>query len=277
VPDPVAPDQTISYTVNVTNHSSNGATNARLSVPLNNTLLFQSISIPGGWTCTEPPVNGGSSFNCTAATFAAGTTSSFIIELKAAQSQFGTTEQTITQSFNVTGDLTDPNSANNSVNVTTAYLTPSVIPGGWASTGSGGATEDESNPARPAYTNFTAAANAGSPAGIYVLRYRISAAEGLMATGSRHTRLRVRFRDEGAGSQVSVAIRSSNILGGLATVGTVFDSNAFMPAAAFQTREVTMPALTFDFARNFYWLEVTLAKAGTANQPAFASAQINHQ
>ena len=95
VPDPVAPDQNISYTVNVTNNSSNGATNAQLNVPLNNTLLFQSISIPGGWTCTTPPVNGGSSFNCTTATLAAGATSSFIIELKAPLSQFGTSEQTI--------------------------------------------------------------------------------------------------------------------------------------------------------------------------------------
>ena len=98
-----------------------------------------------------------------------------------------------------------------------------------------------------------------------------------MAAGSRHTRLRVRFRDEGAGSQVSVAIRSSNIMGGIATIGTIFDSNAFVPVAAFQTREVTMPVLSFDFARNFYWLEVTMTKTATTNQPAFASAQINHQ
>lgn len=277
VPDPVAPDQNISYTVNVTNNSSNGATNARLNVPLNNTLLFQSISTPSGWTCATPPVNGGSSFTCTAATLAAGTTSSFIIELKAAQSQFGTTEQTITQNFNVNSDLTDPNNANNSVNVTTTYLTPNVIPRGWTTTGASGMLEDESNPARPTYTNFTAAANSGSPAGVYVLRVNIPAAQGLTTPGARHTRLRVRFRDEGAGSQMTVAIRSSNILGGMATVGTVFDSNAFIPGVAFQTREVTMPALTFDYTRNFYWLEVTLMKATTTNQPAFASAQINHQ
>lgn len=277
VPDPVAPEQTISYTVSVTNHSPHGATNARLLVPLNNTLLFQSISIPGGWTCATPPVNGGSSFTCTAATLSAGATSTFVIELKAAQAHFGTTEQTITQSFNVSSDQTDPVSANDSVNVTTAYRLPVVIARGWVTTASSGTLEDESNPARPTYTNFTAAANQGSPPGVYVLRYNIPTSEGLMTTGSRYTRLRVRFRDEGAGSQVLVAIRSSNITGGMATVGTIFDSDAFIPTAAFQSREVTMPALSFDFTRNFYWLEVTLVKAAATNQPAFGSAQINHQ
>jgi hypothetical protein len=63
----------------------------------------------------------------------------------------------------------------------------------------------------------------------------------------------------------------------MATLGTVFDSNAFIQGAQFQTREVTMPVLTFDFTRNFYWLEVSMTKAATTNQPAFGSAQINHQ
>jgi uncharacterized repeat protein (TIGR01451 family) len=276
-PDPVAPDQNISYTVNVTNNSSNGATNAHLNVPLNNTLLFQTISIPAGWTCATPPVNGGSSFTCTATTFASGTTSSFIIELKAAQSQFGVNDQTIVQNFNANSDQSDPNNGNNSVNVTTAYVTPHVIPKGWTTTANSAVTEDESNPAKPTYTNFTASANPGSPAGVYVLRYSIRVTNGLTATGAAYTRLRVRFRDEGAGSQVTVAIRIGNILGGVGTLGTVFDSNAFSPASGFQTREVTMPALTFDFTQNFYWLEVTMTKAATANQPAFGSAQINQQ
>jgi hypothetical protein len=38
-----------------------------------------------------------------------------------------------------------------------------------------------------------------------------------------------------------------------------------------------MPAITFDFAQNTYWLEVTLMKADAANQPGFGSAQINRQ
>ena len=277
VPDPVAPDQNISYTVKVTNNSANTATNAYLNVPLNNTLLFQAISIPAGWTCLTPPVNGGTSFTCTATTLSAATTSTFIVELKAAQSQFGASDQTITQSFNVASDQPDPNNANNSVNVTTAYVTPHVVPKGWTITGNSAATEDESNPARPTYTNFTASADSGSPAGVYVLRYNLHATDGLAAAGAAYTRLRVRFRDEGAGSQVTVAVKSSSILGGLATPGTLFDSNAFISGTGFQTREVTMPALTFNFAQNAYWLEVTLTKDSTTNQPGFGLAQINQQ
>jgi uncharacterized repeat protein (TIGR01451 family) len=277
VPDPVAPDQNISYTVQVTNNSASAATNARLNVPLNNTLLFQAISIPTGWTCVTPPVNGGTSFNCTATTLPAAMTSAFIIELKAAQSQFGANDQTITQNFNVASDQTDPNNANDSVNVTTAYVTPHVVPKGWAIAANSSATEDESNPARLTYANSTASADSGSPAGTYVLRYDIPASDGLASAGAAYTRLRVRFRDEGAGSQVTAVIRSSNILGGLATLGTILDSNAFISATGFQTREVTMPVVTFNFAQNSYWLEVTLTKNSTSNQPGFGLAQINQQ
>ena len=149
-------------------------------------------------------------------------------------------------------------------------------PSGWTTTGNSSVTEDESNPIKPTYTNSTAAANAGSPAGTYILRYNITAMDNLVATGLTNTRLRVRFRDEGAGSRVTVAIKQSPFAGGAAIVGTIFDSDAFAPGG-YQTQEVLMPALTFDFDNNVYWLEVTLTKAATSNQPGFASAQINQQ
>jgi hypothetical protein len=38
-----------------------------------------------------------------------------------------------------------------------------------------------------------------------------------------------------------------------------------------------MPALTFDFTQNVYWLEVTLVKDNSANQPGFGSAQLKQQ
>jgi uncharacterized repeat protein (TIGR01451 family) len=119
-PDPVAPDGNITYTVTVTNAGPDAATNTNLNVPLNNTLLFQSISAPAGWNCTTPPVNGGSSFSCNAPSFAPGS-AVFTIVLKAAQSQFGILDQTITQNFAVGSAVADPNNGNNSVNVSTAY------------------------------------------------------------------------------------------------------------------------------------------------------------
>jgi hypothetical protein len=161
-------------------------------------------------------------------------------------------------------------------NVKVTVTTPPVSRS-WGTTGTGGATEDESNPAKPAYTNFTAVANSGSPAGSYVLRYGITATDNLTTGGASGTRLMVRFRDEGAGSQVTVAIRASGLSGGVATLGTVFDSNAYAPSTNFQTKEIIFPAVTFDFTQNNYWLEVTLTKSSTTNQPAFGSAQISQQ
>jgi hypothetical protein len=150
------------------------------------------------------------------------------------------------------------------------------LPALWTTTGGTGATEDEANPRKPTYTNFTAAANAGSPAGTYVLRYNINAVDNLAATGVSNTRLRVRYRDEGAGSRVVVKIMQANINGGNTQLGTLFDSDAFAPGG-FQTQEILMPAISFDFVNNSYWLEVTLTKADTMNIPAFGSAQINQQ
>lgn len=154
---------------------------------------------------------------------------------------------------------------------------PTPLEQAWTTTGDAGVTEDESNPARPTYTNFTAAANAGSPAGTYVLRYNMQAVQGLTGAGA-NTRFRVRFRDDGPGSRVTVAIVRSPIAGGgSVTLGTLFDSDAYAPSLSFQSQEILMPALAFDFTQNLYWLEVTLTKADAANQPAFGSAQVNQQ
>lgn len=71
---------------------------------------------------------------------------------------------------------------------------------GWTTSGANCATEDESNPQRPICTNFTAAANPGSPPGTYILRHNIIAMRNLTLPGAVSTRLRVRFRDDGAGS-----------------------------------------------------------------------------
>lgn len=123
-PDPVSPDGNITYTVAVTNNGPDAGTNVNLNVPLNNTLLFQSISAPAGWSCVPPPVNGGTSFTCTAATMAASTTANFTIVLKAGLAQFGNLNQTINQTFTAGSSAADPNSANNAVIVSTSYVVP---------------------------------------------------------------------------------------------------------------------------------------------------------
>lgn len=148
----------------------------------------------------------------------------------------------------------------------------------WQTAGSSSATEDESNPAKPTYTNQTAALNAGSPAGTYILRYDITPTANLTWYGGvTNTRLRVRFRDEGDGSRVLVSIMRSPVNGGVSTVGTTFDSDAHASGSGFQTQEITFPAATFDFVNNIYWLEVTMTKANPTNVPGFGFAQIIQQ
>ena len=125
-PDPVNPDGNITYTVNVTNSGPDAGASVNLNVPLNNTLRFQSLSAPAGWTCPSLAVGSGASFTCTAATLAVSSTSLFTIVLKAGLAQFGNTNQTIVQNFNVASSAADPVNTNNSVNVSTAYVVPTA-------------------------------------------------------------------------------------------------------------------------------------------------------
>src|SRR4051812_24745236 len=122
-PDPVAPDGNITYTVDVTNAGPDATTNAHMNVILNNTLLWQSMTVPAGWSCPSLAVGHGASFTCTAASFGL-TTSTFTIVLKAGSAQFGVNNQTINEVFTTSSDWGDPNNANNTAIVSTTYATP---------------------------------------------------------------------------------------------------------------------------------------------------------
>jgi uncharacterized repeat protein (TIGR01451 family) len=123
-PDPVSPDGNITYTVNVGNGGPDTATNVVFTVPLNNTLKFQSITVPAGFSCSLPPVGGGTTFTCTNPSWVSGANGVFTVVLKADAAAFGTTDQTITQTFSISSSTADPNNANNSQNVSTAYDAP---------------------------------------------------------------------------------------------------------------------------------------------------------
>ncbi|MEA2163069.1 MAG: hypothetical protein QOK37_1196 [Thermoanaerobaculia bacterium] len=125
-PDPVSPDGNITYTVDVTNSGPDAGTNVNLNVPLNNTLRFQSLTAPAGWSCPSLAVGSGASFTCTAASLAVSSTSTFTIVLKAGLAQFANTNQTITQNFTVSSGAADPNNLNNSVSVPTSYVVPTA-------------------------------------------------------------------------------------------------------------------------------------------------------
>jgi len=120
-PDPVGPNGNITYTVIVTNNGPDPASTAHMNVVGNGTLKFQSITTPAGWSCAAPPVGSGANFTCTAASLASGNVSTFTVVLKADQTTLGNSPQTISELFGVNNSWADPNNANNTVTVTTAY------------------------------------------------------------------------------------------------------------------------------------------------------------
>ena len=139
----------------------------------------------------------------------------------------------------------------------------------WTTAGSASATEDEANPARPTYTNQTAAIN-GGPTGIYLLRYNVTAVDGLFNTTSGFIRLRL--RDNGVGANVLVSLRRSNLsAGGIETIAT-FDSDSIAAGSGFQTPADVTFTHTFDFTNYVYWLDVSLNRIDETGVPGFGGA-----
>ena len=268
-PDPTSAGTNLTYTIIVQNIGPDTAANPSLNDTLPAGTTFVSLSAPSGWLCSKPAVGASGSISCTADSLGIES-AAFTLVVKV---DSGVSAGTIlTNTATAASTTADPLSLNNSGTATTTVAELR----GWSTTANSSVTEDESNPARPVYTNFTAAVSPASPVGAYTLRYNIQAMDGLAGAGA-NTRLRVRFRDDGAGSRVTVAIMRSAVTGGVATLGTIFDSDDYTPGSGFQTQEILMPAITFDFTQNFYWLEVVMTKSEAANQPGFGSAQINRQ
>jgi|SRR5215213_3398443 len=139
----------------------------------------------------------------------------------------------------------------------------------WTTTANAGATEDEANPAKPTYTNQTAAVN-GGPTGLYALRYNLTAVDGLFNSGNGFMRLRV--RDNGTAANVLVTLRRSNIFaGGIETVAT-FDSDSIAAGSGFQTPTDVLFTHSFDFTNYAYWLDVTFNRMDATGTPGFGGA-----
>ena len=123
-PDPVTPDNDITYTVTVTNNGPDTATSATLNTFNNGTLRFQSAVVPAGWNCTLPAVNAAPTFTCTNPSFANGATSIFTVVARAAFVVLGNSDQTLSTNFNASSGAQDPNNTNNSETENTQYITP---------------------------------------------------------------------------------------------------------------------------------------------------------
>src|SRR6185369_1000653 len=123
-PDPVTPNNNITYTVTVMNNGPDTATNASMGAFNNGSLQFQSANVPVGWNCTLPAVNAAPSFTCTNPSFANGASAVFTVVVKANPQILGINDGTVSTNFNISSGVSDPNNGNNSETEDTAYVTP---------------------------------------------------------------------------------------------------------------------------------------------------------
>jgi uncharacterized repeat protein (TIGR01451 family) len=122
-PDPVAPGGVLSYTITVTNHGPNAATNVAMTTAAPQDTQGPGISAPpAGWTCALRP---GSPFGqgaqvCTTPSLAPSGTASFMAQVGPFGGPTGTL---LTNVSSVSSTTPDPNPANN-VATTTTTLNP---------------------------------------------------------------------------------------------------------------------------------------------------------
>jgi len=125
-PDPVTPNNDITYTVTVTNAGPDAATSANLGIFNNGSLQFQSGVSAAGWNCTFPSVNATPTFNCTNPSFANGGNSVFTFVVRASSVILGNNDGTVSTAFSVGSGVADPVNANNSETEDTAYDVPNA-------------------------------------------------------------------------------------------------------------------------------------------------------
>jgi uncharacterized repeat protein (TIGR01451 family) len=116
-PAVVQPTGNITYTQTVTNNGPLDALNAVFAeaVPANTT--FQSITIPAGWSCLTPAVNGTGNISCTNPDVANAASSQFTVVVNV---NAGTTNQTqIVDVATITSGTSDPKLSNNSATAIT--------------------------------------------------------------------------------------------------------------------------------------------------------------
>lgn len=106
-----------------------------------------------------------------------------------------------------------------------------------------------------------------------VIRYNITAVDGLIPFDSRAEGyiMRVRFQDNGVRAQVLLRLIEYDLSSGVETVRMIFDSNQFSAQQGYQTQQIGGGCSTFqmDFRDKAYYVEATLTSAVPQNT-AFA-------
>jgi large repetitive protein len=108
--DGAAAGASVAYTITLTNNGPDAATNVVMSDTLPSELLFQSINVPAGFTCTTPAVGSTGTITCNAATLANGATATFTLIVQLTATAVGPINNTAT----ATSDTDDNNGGNDS-------------------------------------------------------------------------------------------------------------------------------------------------------------------
>lgn len=114
--DPVAAGASLTYTVTVSNEGPDDAAGAELSDPLPAGTTFQSLSAPGGWTCTAPAVGASGTVSCAMDPFAPGSAVFTLVVQVDAGLAAGTV---LTNTATVSSTTADPEPGNESATVDT--------------------------------------------------------------------------------------------------------------------------------------------------------------
>lgn len=162
--------------------------------------------------------------------------------------------------------------------MTGASLNASAAP--WTTVGSAG-TVDESDLATVLLSGAGAnvAANAPLPETV-TLRYNVVAVDGLLKNFGNlgGVNMDAVFRDNAGTARIKLRLREvENRRGVLRTVLTL-DSDAFPPAAEFQSQSVNSCAgtpFTFDFDRKTYYVEAELSKGSAEALPSLGAIQVS--
>lgn len=118
-PDPVIAGNNITYAVVLNNPGPSDAATVTLSGATPPNTNFQSLTAPGGWTCTTPAVGGTGAITCTNPSVAPGPANFTLVLQANGGTPSGTT---ITNTLTATS-ATDTNTLNNTVTSTTTVAT----------------------------------------------------------------------------------------------------------------------------------------------------------
>ena len=123
-PDPVAAGSNVTYSGTVSNGGPDSASGVTFTAALDSELRFVSITGPAGFSCTAPSVGAAGNVTCTIASLANGASLSYTIVAQVDPALRSGPDGTVQSSFTIAASTSDPVSANNQVDVLTAYTTP---------------------------------------------------------------------------------------------------------------------------------------------------------